>query len=167
MSAGKQTYRLGNVEHTRALAHSLGAAVADYQRLRPAAPLPVILLMGDLGAGKTTFIRFLTENLPGGENAEVASPSFTLCNVYPTTPEVQHFDLYRLPPGAGDEMLEESLETLSGLIFIEWAEYLPGRVFPVDRIEMYWHVDKGGRKVVFEGSGAGKTLLELIALKPA
>ena len=167
MSACKQTHHLGDLEHTRALAHSLGEAIANYQRLRPAAPLPVILLMGDLGAGKTTFIRFLTENLPGGENAEVASPSFTLCNVYPTTPEVQHFDLYRLPPGSGDEMLEESLEALNGLIILEWAEYLPGRVFPVDRIEMYWHVHKDSRKVVFEGSGAGKALLELIALKPA
>ena len=164
MAFSKLTFTLPALEHTRELAHKLGAAVAECHRLHPAAPLPVILLMGDLGAGKTTFIRFLTETLPGGENAEVASPSFTLCNVYPTTPEVQHFDLYRLPPGSGDEMLEESLEELRGLILIEWAEYLPGRVFPVDRIEMYWHGEKDKREVVFSGSGTGKTLLELIAL---
>ena len=164
MRAFKQTFALPSLEQTSALARNLAAAVAEYQRLYPAAFLPVVLLMGDLGAGKTTFIRFLTETLPGGENAEVASPSFTLCNVYPTTPEVQHFDLYRLPPGSGDEMLEESLEELRGLILIEWAEYLPGRVFPVDRIEMYWHGEKDKREVVFSGSGTGKTLLELIAL---
>ena len=162
MASLKQTFSLPALSHTRALARNLAAAVAEYQRLHPAEPLPVILLMGDLGAGKTTLIRFLVEALPGGENAEVASPSFTLCNVYPTTPKVQHFDLYRLPPGSGDEMLEESLEELCGLILIEWAEYLPGRVFPVDRIEMYWHAEKDKREVVFSGSGTGKTLLELI-----
>ncbi len=160
----KQTFRLDGLEQTSALARALATAVADYQRLYPDAPLPVLLLMGDLGAGKTTFIRFLVEALPGGENAEVASPSFTLCNVYPTTPEVQHFDLYRLPPGSGDEMLEESLDAVTGLILIEWAEYLPGRVFPVDRIEMYWHADKGKREAVFGCSGTGRTLFELVAL---
>ena len=100
MASLKQTFSLPALSHTRALARNLAAAVAEYQRLHPAEPLPVILLMGDLGAGKTTLIRFLVEALPGGENAEVASPSFTLCNVYPTTPKVQHFDLYRLPPGS-------------------------------------------------------------------
>ena len=163
MASLKQTFSLPALSHTCALARNLAAAVAEYQRLHPAEPLPVILLMGDLGAGKTTLIRFLVEALPGGENAEVASPSFTLCNVYPTTPKVQHFDLYRLPPGCGDEMLEESLDMLHGLILIEWAEYLPGRVFPIDRIEMYWHVEKDKRTVIFSGSGTGKTLLELMA----
>ena len=162
MPSSKHSFNLNNLEQTRELALNLAAALRASAAKNSGAPLPVILLMGDLGAGKTTFIRFLTETLPGGENAEVASPSFTLCNVYPTTPKVQHFDLYRLPPGSGDEMLEESLEELCGLILIEWAEYLPGRVFPVDRIEMYWHAEKDKREVVFSGSGTGKTLLELI-----
>ena len=159
MRAFKQTFALPSLEQTSALARNLAAAVAEYQRLYPAAFLPVVLLMGDLGAGKTTFIRFLTEALPGGENSEVASPSFTLCNVYPTTPQVQHFDLYRLPPGGSDEMLEESLEEMRGLILIEWAEYLPARVFPVDRIEMYWHGGNEQRQVVLSGQGSGLTLL--------
>ena len=163
MPFSKHNFSLNSLERTRDLALALAGAFRTCADTRPGAPLPVVLLMGDLGAGKTTFIRFLTETLPGGENAEVASPSFTLCNVYPTTPKVQHFDLYRLPPGSGDEMLEESLEELCGLILIEWAEYLPGRVFPVDRIEMYWHVEKDKRTVIFSGSGTGKTLLELMA----
>ena len=164
MRAFKQTFALPSLEQTSALARNLAAAVAEYQRLYPAAFLPVVLLMGDLGAGKTTFIRFLTETLPGGENAEVASPSFTLCNVYPTTPEVQHFDLYRLPPGGSDEMLEENLDAGTGLILVEWAEYLPARVFPVDRIEMYWHVRKDAREVSISGSGAGSDFLTLLSV---
>ena len=56
----------------------------------------IILFYGDLGSGKTTFTRGFIEALPGGENAEVSSPSFTLCNSYPTTPSVIHCDLYYL-----------------------------------------------------------------------
>ena len=163
MPSCKCTFHLNSLECTRALAHSLAAVLCE-SAAPQYAPLPVLLLMGDLGAGKTTFIRFLTEALPGGENSEVASPSFTLCNVYPTTPKVQHFDLYRLPPGCGDEMLEESLDMLHGLILIEWAEYLPGRVFPIDRIEMYWHVRKDAREVSFSGSGAGSDFLTLLSV---
>ena len=159
MPSPKHSYILNSLEQTRELALALAAALQASVTENPDTPLPVILLMGDLGAGKTTFIRFLVETLPGGENAEVASPSFTLCNVYPTTPQVQHFDLYRLPPGSSDEMLEESLEDVIGLVLIEWAEYMPARIFPVDRIEMYWHVDKDKRAVSLNGSGTGLQLL--------
>ena len=164
MPSSKHSFNLNNLEQTRELALNLAAALRASAAENSGAPLPVILLMGDLGAGKTTFIRFLVETLPGGENAEVASPSFTLCNVYPTTPEVQHFDLYRLPPGGSDEMLEENLDAGTGLILVEWAEYLPARVFPVDRIEMYWHVRKDAREVSFSGSGAGSDFLTLLSV---
>ena len=159
MPFSKHNFSLNSLERTRELALALADAFRECADARPGLPLPVVLLMGDLGAGKTTFIRFLVEALPGGENAEVASPSFTLCNVYPTTPQVQHFDLYRLPPGASDEMLEESLDDLAGLILIEWAEYLPARVFPVDRVEMYWHGNGDKREVSLSGNGAGAELL--------
>ena len=159
MPSSKHSFNLNNLEQTRELALNLAAALRASAAENSGAPLPVILLMGDLGAGKTTFIRFLVETLPGGENAEVASPSFTLCNVYPTTPQVQHFDLYRLPPGGSDEMLEESLDNMAGLILVEWAEYLPARVFPADRVEMYWRSDGNKREVSLSGSGAGAELL--------
>ena len=55
-----------------------------------------LLLSGGLGAGKTTFTALFVAALPGGAAAETSSPSFTLCNIYPTRPEVHHFDLYRL-----------------------------------------------------------------------
>ena len=163
MPSSKHSFNLNNLEQTRGLAQGLADALREHGGAHPGAPLPAILLMGDLGAGKTTFIRFLVEALPGGENAEVASPSFTLCNVYPTTPQVQHFDLYRLPPGSSDEMLEESLDNMAGLILIEWAEYLPARVFPVDRVEMYWRGNGDRRDVSLSGNGAGVELLARLA----
>lgn len=108
-----------------------------------------VLLMGTLGAGKTTFVRHLVTNLPNGENAEVSSPSFTLCNIYPTNPEVLHYDLYRLPPGGSSEELEETLDTLEDisaagkakprLLLIEWAEHLQQDFVPANRLEIYWH----------------------------
>jgi tRNA threonylcarbamoyladenosine biosynthesis protein TsaE len=70
----------------------------------------VVLLRGDLGSGKTTFVRGLVAALPGGEEAEVASPSFNLVNVYPTRPEVVHMDLYRLRGGEAGELFEEYAE---------------------------------------------------------
>ena len=74
-------------------------------------PLRTIYLFADLGGGKTTFTRGFAAALPGGDQAEVASPSFTLCNVYPTRPEVLHADLYRLSENASlPEEMEEMLD---------------------------------------------------------
>lgn len=95
---------------------------AELTRAGRAASLPVVLLYGDLGSGKTTLTRGLVQGLPGGEEAEVSSPSFTLCNVYPTCPELVHCDLYR----GGDTLPEEAETALEsgGLVIVEWAERL-------------------------------------------
>lgn len=91
---------------------------------------PLLLLQGDLGAGKTTLTRMLVRSLPGGLQAEVSSPSFTVCNSYATTPPVLHFDLYRLDDNADDENLTEALEALEEhperfFLLVEWPERLP------------------------------------------
>ena len=84
-----------------------------------------LYLYADLGGGKTTLTRGFVSALPGGENAEVASPSFTLCNVYPTRPEVLHVDLYRLSEGASmPEEMEELMEEGNALLVLEWPELL-------------------------------------------
>lgn len=128
----------------------------------------VVLLMGTLGSGKTTFVRYLISELPGGKNAEVASPSFTLCNIYPTIPEVLHYDLYRIPPGSHDESLEEALDSIeSGVadsqhkklaLLIEWAEHMPEVLIPEHRLELYWHVLPVGREVIIKGVGNASSL---------
>jgi tRNA threonylcarbamoyladenosine biosynthesis protein TsaE len=90
-------------------------------------PLP-LLLRGTMGSGKTTLVRSLVENLPGGrpeDGVEVSSPSFTLCNSYSCTPQVLHFDLFRLEEGTADDQFDEAVE-LAGqgtlLLIVEWPE---------------------------------------------
>lgn len=89
-----------------------------------------VLLEGDLGCGKTTLVRALARALPGGTEAEVASPSFTLCNFYPTRPPLAHCDLYRSGPGTPlPDEVAEALET--GCVLVcEWASFLDPRDAP-------------------------------------
>lgn len=112
---------------------------------------PMALLRGGLGSGKTTLARGLVSALPGCENAEVASPSFNLANVYPTTPSVVHLDLYRLGEGGFGADLDEFLEGLpSGgtrVVLVEWAEYLPSACHPADALDIFWKEVPEGREV--------------------
>lgn len=97
----------------------LGRAIAEAAlRASPGA----ILLYGELGAGKTLLTEALVRALPGGGEAEVSSPSFTVCNMYDTVPPVRHFDLYRLEAGYAGEELEESLDDPAVLTVVEWPE---------------------------------------------
>ena len=84
-----------------------------------------VLLYGDLGAGKTAFVRGLVEGA-GGCPDEVSSPTFVLMQEYPGRRLVHHVDLYRL---GGDDVadLEPLLdEMLAGdaIVAIEWADRL-------------------------------------------
>lgn len=84
----------------------------------------VVLLSGELGAGKTAFVRGLARGL-GADPEEVASPTFVLLTQYPGRLTLHHADLYRLH-GRGDE-LELGLEELpgrAGVLAVEWPERL-------------------------------------------
>ncbi|MDN5424047.1 MAG: tRNA (adenosine(37)-N6)-threonylcarbamoyltransferase complex ATPase subunit type 1 TsaE, partial [Chryseobacterium sp.] len=82
----------------------------------------ILLLKGNLGAGKTTFTQFLLKNL--GSQDEVNSPTYSIVNEY-TTPEgkIYHFDLYRLKniEEVYDIGIEEYLDH-AFLCIIEWPE---------------------------------------------
>ena len=96
-----------------------------------------LYLFADLGGGKTTLTRGFVSALPGGGNAEVASPSFTLCNVYPTRPEVLHADLYRLSEGASmPEEMEDLMEDGNALLVLEWPEFLARQYYTEERLEV-------------------------------
>jgi tRNA threonylcarbamoyladenosine biosynthesis protein TsaE len=97
-------------------------------------PPGTLLLYGGIGTGKTTLTRSIVEALPGGRMAEIASPSFTVCNIYCTTPQVRHFDLYRLAPGASEEALEESFDDASVLTIVEWPERVNRRDLPKEAL---------------------------------
>jgi tRNA threonylcarbamoyladenosine biosynthesis protein TsaE len=138
---------LTSLEATADLAHAFAACVAQ------SPSLPPVLLRGQLGAGKTTFIRELVQALPGSENAEVSSPSFNLLNLYPTTPPVGHFDLYRTEGRGLDPDLEEALFSLDHFCLVEWSEYLPADCKPESGIEMSWTADNDIRTVTIDAFG--------------
>jgi len=84
----------------------------------------IILLHGDLGAGKTLFTKGLAEGI-GVDAEDVTSPSFTLVNIHEGRLRLYHVDLYRLDEGACRELgLEEMFEDPNGVTVIEWAERL-------------------------------------------
>ncbi|MFW6326488.1 MAG: tRNA (adenosine(37)-N6)-threonylcarbamoyltransferase complex ATPase subunit type 1 TsaE [Desulfovermiculus sp.] len=113
-----------------------------------------ILISGPLGAGKTTLIRYIVTNLPGGEQAEVSSPSFNLINIYPTQPEVAHMDLYRLGQTGFDDSLIEYLETEDMALLVEWAEYLPQSVLPQDFVRLNINVSGQNRMAELTACGS-------------
>jgi len=103
----------------------------------------VIFLIGDLGAGKTTFTRFLVEALEPLEEIVVRSPTFTVMNVYPTKKgEVYHADLYRV------KNFDFTDFEGSGILIVEWADYL--KDISPDIVIKLEHVDDKRRKVIVE-----------------
>jgi tRNA threonylcarbamoyladenosine biosynthesis protein TsaE len=116
----------------------------------------VILLTGELGAGKTAFVRGLARGL-GLDPGEVASPTFVLLTSYRGPITLHHADLYRLT-GDGDER-ELGLEELpgaAGVLAVEWAERLA--VTPWDHMVRVKLEHAGGdtRRVLIEGALAGR-----------
>ena len=84
----------------------------------------VLLLSGDLGAGKTTFVRGLAEGL-GIDPAEVSSPTFTLVHEYRgARMTLYHADLYRLAKSATDDLGLEEIGVQDGVLAIEWPDRL-------------------------------------------
>jgi tRNA threonylcarbamoyladenosine biosynthesis protein TsaE len=79
-----------------------------------------IELVGDLGSGKTTFVKGLAKGL--GSKDEVSSPSFVLRNTYDGRLKLNHFDLYRLEePGLISHEINEALDEKDAVTAVEWA----------------------------------------------
>jgi tRNA threonylcarbamoyladenosine biosynthesis protein TsaE len=84
----------------------------------------VLLISGELGAGKTAFVRGLAEGL-GVAAAEVSSPTFTLVHEYRGgRVTLYHADLYRLDRGATGDLGLEELGASGGVLAVEWPERL-------------------------------------------
>ena len=91
---------------------------------RRLAPGTVVLLYGELGAGKTAFVRGFVEGA-GIAPDEVSSPTFTLIQQYGVDGRVYHVDLYRLGPDEVEDLGLEELPERGALVCIEWADRLP------------------------------------------
>ena len=107
----------------------------------------IVFLHGPMGAGKTTFVRFIGEYF---NVDDVSSPSFSLVNEYETTIPIIHIDLYRCDSEKEIDLLDldHYLSKETHIIFIEWAQ------------KASWLADKWTKMVTFElGENESRKLL--------
>ncbi len=130
-------------EETRIVGRHLAALLPDRG---------VVLLTGDLGAGKTTLTKGIVEGRHAASADDVSSPTFTLIHEYGNPVKVFHVDLYRLE--TAEEVRRLGLEDLfdqPALVLIEWGERFP-ELMPRDSIRIRLR-DQGGDNRVIELSG--------------
>ena len=112
----------------------------------------VVALHGELGAGKTVFVRGAARGLEA--NDQVSSPTFVLMKIYQGRLPLYHFDFYRLNEGEEETFdlgFEEYLPG-DGIAFVEWAERLPALVPPdhvLVRLELFHDQYGEGRRIWF------------------
>ncbi|HXX19101.1 MAG TPA: tRNA (adenosine(37)-N6)-threonylcarbamoyltransferase complex ATPase subunit type 1 TsaE [Candidatus Acidoferrum sp.] len=115
-------------------------------------PPALILLSGELGAGKTTLTKGIASGLGAASEEEVTSPTFTLVHKYDRGTRVYHVDLYRIGDPHDFETL--GLEDVFGehaVVIVEWPEKLALRTdWPVLRIHLE-HVAEDTRRITIEG----------------
>jgi tRNA threonylcarbamoyladenosine biosynthesis protein TsaE len=106
----------------------------------------VVLLIGNLGAGKTTLAKGIIDGLGAGSPEEVASPTFTLIHEYAGA---DHIDLYRLDTAAQVATLGlDEIFDRDAVVLIEWGEKFR-ELIPADRIEITLSADgEQNRKIV-------------------
>lgn len=113
----------------------------------------VVLLYGQLGAGKTAFVRGLAKGM-GAAPEDVSSPTFTLVQEYSgRAATLYHVDLYRLEPREVDDLGLDELIAGDGIVAIEWAERWAGR--PDDACEV-WIEDAGEERRTIRVKRAGE-----------
>jgi tRNA threonylcarbamoyladenosine biosynthesis protein TsaE len=122
-----RTFLTRSEEETIALGRDLGREFAG----------GAVLLIGNLGAGKTTLAKGIVEGRGAGAANDVSSPTFTLIHQYETQKgRVFHIDLYRLDEAREVETLGlNELFDSGDLVLLEWAERFP-ELLPAERVEI-------------------------------
>ena len=107
---------------------------------RLASELPrsgVVLLIGNLGAGKTTIAKGIVRGRGAAEHHDVSSPTFTLIHEYGPFGNMYHIDLYRLEEARQVATLGlEEIFDRDALVLVEWGERFP-QLMPAQRTEIY------------------------------
>ena len=138
-----RVFRTSSEEETIALGEEIARG------LKPPA---VVLLIGELGSGKTTIAKGLVRGLGAAAPEDVSSPTFTLIHEYGERPKVYHIDLYRLERAS--EVLALGIDDLmdgDAVLLVEWGERFPA-LWPPDRIEIHLSpLDEQDREVTVTG----------------
>lgn len=126
----------------------------------------VIGLEGTLGAGKTALTRGIVEGVTPGEGDFVSSPTYAVCNIYPTEPPIYHYDLYRLTS-------EDDLESVGfydslgrGVLLVEWPQKIQSVLERSDlRISLRTLGDRC-REIAFQATTPrGQQILDALAVE--
>ena len=136
------TYITNNEKETEALG-------ADFAKKLPGGT--VIAMYGDLGAGKTAFVRGMAKGM--GLECRVTSPTFTIVNEYLGQRELIHFDMYRL--SSADELFDigwDDYIARGAVCAVEWSENV-SEAFTGDEIRLNIEkLDDNTRKITIEGA---------------
>ena len=125
---------------------TISIAKAAAKKIKPGT---VIALSGNLGSGKTTFIKGLALGLGLEDQNGVTSPTFALMHIYPSKPPVYHFDLYRLESikEIQDIGFEEFISDPAVITCVEWAEKA-GELMPKNALKIQFTIlDENSRKI--------------------
>ncbi len=122
---------------------SLGAWLAE--RLTAG---DVVAVAGELGSGKTTFIRGACRAL--GVESSVSSPTYTIGHRYEASVPVAHLDLYRLDAVGADDWGDLEPYFDGTIAFVEWPEHAAGRLQPVRVTVRMEHVDESHRRITID-----------------
>lgn len=113
-----------------------------------------VALVGELGSGKTQFVRGVAAGLGVDPAIPVTSPTYTLMNEYAGRVPFYHFDLYRL--GGGSDLRELGFDDFfygEGACLVEWAERLQGEI-PAERLTVsFFHGGDDQRRLEFAAHG--------------
>ena len=136
---------LNSEQETRALGQKCGQLLRGGE---------VIELIGDIGAGKTTFTKGVAEGM--GVTDTIQSPTFTISRVYdaPSGIELCHYDFYRLSDaGIMADELQEASNNPHSVVIIEWGDIVR-EVLPQDYVEVHFSaISESVRELEFSANG--------------
>ena len=115
-------------------------------RLRPG---DVVTVSGELGTGKTTFVRGASRAL--GVTAPVTSPTFTIGHRYAGSVSISHLDLYRFTTVSPAEWADLEPYFEDAVVFVEWPEAAGSGLPPVRAAVRLEHVDESRRSIRLDG----------------
>ena len=111
----------------------------------------VVAMYGDLGAGKTAFVRGMAKGM--GLSCRVSSPTFTIVNEYLGERELIHFDMYRL--SSADELFDigwEDYLSRGAVCAVEWSENVQDAFFGDEVVVRIEKLNDTDRKITIEGA---------------